>query len=149
MPKQSINNTLKYIFKYKFFSPQKSNKFFIQMHHPGSRQQLEEVWEEQDHLSPDSFNPKTFFQLHGPYGNTLSHLLIISGATVFKLLTYPLQIWMEMVFGILTKSKLSLSRSWTKRMIRMPLKMTWLNATRKWNGCASMYSMKRILTGIT
>jgi hypothetical protein len=37
------------------------------MHHPGSKQQLEEVWEEQDHLSPDSFNPKTFFALHGKF----------------------------------------------------------------------------------
>jgi len=37
------------------------------MHHPGGKQQLEEVWEQQDHLSPDSFDPKTFFALHGNY----------------------------------------------------------------------------------
>lgn len=44
------------------------------MHHPGSKQQLEEVWEEQDHLSPDSFNPKTFFIMHGQYIYTSYHV---------------------------------------------------------------------------
>ena len=37
------------------------------MHHPGGKQQLEDVWEQQDHLSPDSFDPKTFFVLHGSH----------------------------------------------------------------------------------
>lgn len=27
--------------------------------------QLEEVWEESDHLNPEDFDPKTFFKLHG------------------------------------------------------------------------------------
>ena len=31
----------------------------------GSKDQLEEVWEEQDGLDPDDFNPKTFFRMHG------------------------------------------------------------------------------------
>lgn len=35
-----------------------------QLHHPASKQQLEEVWEKQDHMDQD-FNPKTFFYLHG------------------------------------------------------------------------------------
>jgi len=48
---------------------QKKHKEHPQMHHPGSKQQLEEVWEEQDHLSPDNFNPKTFFALHDLDGN--------------------------------------------------------------------------------
>ncbi|XP_021953850.1 nucleobindin-2 isoform X3 [Folsomia candida] len=39
------------------------------LHHPGSKQQLEQVWEEQDHLSPEDFNPKTFFHLHDLDGN--------------------------------------------------------------------------------
>nr|CAG4646484.1 EOG090X0B17 [Macrothrix elegans] len=39
------------------------------MHHPGSKQQLEEVWEEQDHMTADSWNPKTFFALHDLDGN--------------------------------------------------------------------------------
>nr|SVE86310.1 EOG090X0B17 [Daphnia similis] len=48
---------------------QAKHKQHPKMHHPGSRQQLEEVWEEQDHLSPDSFDPKTFFKLHDLDGN--------------------------------------------------------------------------------
>nr|XP_045584893.1 nucleobindin-2-like isoform X3 [Procambarus clarkii] len=39
------------------------------LHHPGSKQQLEEVWEEQDHMQPEDFNPKTFFHLHDLDGN--------------------------------------------------------------------------------
>ncbi|CAD6184999.1 unnamed protein product [Caenorhabditis auriculariae] len=37
--------------------------------HPGSRDQLEEVWEESDHLDKDSFNPRTFFALHDLNGD--------------------------------------------------------------------------------
>lgn len=37
---------------------------FIQLHHPGSKQQLEEVWEKQDHMD-QQFDPKAFFMLHG------------------------------------------------------------------------------------
>jgi len=39
------------------------------IHHPGSKDQLEQVWEEQDHMSPENFNPKTFFHLHDLDGN--------------------------------------------------------------------------------
>lgn len=31
----------------------------------GSKKQLEEVWEEEDDLDPENFDPKTFFMLHG------------------------------------------------------------------------------------
>lgn len=34
------------------------------LHHPGSKAQLEEVWEETDGLPKEEFNPKTFFKLH-------------------------------------------------------------------------------------
>lgn len=37
----------------------------LQVHHPLSEDQLEEVWEEQDHMSRDSFDPETFFRMHG------------------------------------------------------------------------------------
>ncbi|XP_033330765.1 nucleobindin 1 isoform X4 [Megalopta genalis] len=40
-----------------------------QVHHPGSKQQLEEVWEKQDHMEPEDFNPKTFFYMHDIDGN--------------------------------------------------------------------------------
>ncbi|UYV76249.1 NUCB2, partial [Cordylochernes scorpioides] len=37
------------------------------VHHPGSKPQLEQVWEEQDHMPKEEFNPKTFFSLHGEF----------------------------------------------------------------------------------
>lgn len=39
------------------------------LHHPGSKAQIEEVWEEQDRMAPEDFNPKTFFHLHDLDGN--------------------------------------------------------------------------------
>jgi len=41
------------------------NNLRLQLHHPVSKQQLEEVWEKQDHMELQDFNPKTFFHLHG------------------------------------------------------------------------------------
>ena len=43
-----------------WFNPQDHEK----IHHPGSKDQLEEVWEETDHLDKDDFDPKTFFKMH-------------------------------------------------------------------------------------
>ncbi|VDM61496.1 unnamed protein product [Angiostrongylus costaricensis] len=37
--------------------------------HPGSRDQLEEVWEESDHMEKDAFDPRTFFALHDLNGD--------------------------------------------------------------------------------
>ncbi|XP_033099207.1 nucleobindin-2-like isoform X4 [Anneissia japonica] len=37
--------------------------------HPGSKAQLEEVWEETDHLDKEDFNPRTFFALHDTNGD--------------------------------------------------------------------------------
>lgn len=37
----------------------------MQLHHPGSKQQLEEVWEKQDHMEQQQFDPKAFFMMHG------------------------------------------------------------------------------------
>lgn len=42
------------------------NKLF-KIHHPGSKKQLEEVWEKQDEMEGEEFNPKAFFALHGLY----------------------------------------------------------------------------------
>lgn len=42
----------------------KKHKEHPRVHHPGSKQQLEEVWAEQDHMPKEEFNPKTFFKLH-------------------------------------------------------------------------------------
>ncbi|KPJ09137.1 Nucleobindin-2 [Papilio machaon] len=38
------------------------------LHHPGSKQQLEEVWEKQDHMD-QAFDPKAFFMMHDVDGN--------------------------------------------------------------------------------
>ncbi|XP_021358467.1 nucleobindin-2-like isoform X2 [Mizuhopecten yessoensis] len=48
---------------------QKKHKDHPKMHHPGSKKQLEEVWQNTDHLDPDSFEPKTFFKFHDIDGN--------------------------------------------------------------------------------
>ncbi|TWW68000.1 nucleobindin-2a [Takifugu flavidus] len=39
------------------------------INHPGSQNQLKEVWEEADGLDPDDFDPKTFFKLHDSNGD--------------------------------------------------------------------------------
>ncbi|XP_072905492.1 nucleobindin-2-like isoform X2 [Hemitrygon akajei] len=39
------------------------------INHPGSKDQLKEVWEETDGLDPDDFEPKTFFKLHDTNGD--------------------------------------------------------------------------------
>merc|ERR1719461_620969 len=37
--------------------------------HPMTKDQLEEVWEEQDHMDPQDWDPKTFFAMHDLDGN--------------------------------------------------------------------------------
>ncbi|KAF7654881.1 hypothetical protein LDENG_00063640 [Lucifuga dentata] len=39
------------------------------VNHPGSRDQLKEVWEETDGLDAENFDPKTFFRLHDSNGD--------------------------------------------------------------------------------
>lgn len=39
------------------------------INHPGSQDQLKEVWEEADGLDPNDFDPKTFFNLHDTNGD--------------------------------------------------------------------------------
>ncbi|XP_023660299.1 nucleobindin-2-like [Paramormyrops kingsleyae] len=39
------------------------------VNHPGSQDQLKEVWEEADGLDPEDFDPKTFFSLHDTNGD--------------------------------------------------------------------------------
>jgi len=48
----------------KFEELQKKHKEHPKLHHPGSKDQLEEVWEESDGLNKDDFDPRTFFFLH-------------------------------------------------------------------------------------
>jgi len=44
-------------------------KHHERVNHPGSKDQLEEVWEQQDQLDEDQFDPRTFFQLHDTDSN--------------------------------------------------------------------------------
>ncbi|XP_061898786.1 nucleobindin-2-like [Entelurus aequoreus] len=39
------------------------------INHPGSEDQLKEVWQESDGLDPDDFDPKTFFKIHDSNGD--------------------------------------------------------------------------------
>lgn len=39
------------------------------VNHPGSEDQLKEVWQESDGLDPDNFDPKTFFKIHDSNGD--------------------------------------------------------------------------------
>ncbi len=38
-------------------------------HHPMTKDQLEEVWEEQDHMRAEDWDPKTFFVMHDLNGD--------------------------------------------------------------------------------
>jgi len=50
--------------KEKLENMDKKHKDHEKIHHPGSKDQLEEVWEETDHLDKEDFNPRTFFTMH-------------------------------------------------------------------------------------
>lgn len=41
------------------------------LNHPGSKQQMEEVWEEEDGLEKEQFEPRTFFHLHDTNGDEM------------------------------------------------------------------------------
>ncbi|XP_037277615.2 nucleobindin 1 isoform X1 [Rhipicephalus microplus] len=47
----------------------KHHKEHPAVHEPGSKPQLQEVWQEQDHMDPDDFNPNTFFAMHDLNGD--------------------------------------------------------------------------------
>ncbi|XP_068116069.1 nucleobindin-2 isoform X2 [Hyperolius riggenbachi] len=48
----------------KYEEMRKKHKDHPKINHPGSKDQLEEVWQETDGLDPIDFDPKTFFKLH-------------------------------------------------------------------------------------
>lgn len=47
----------------------KKHQEHAKVHHPGSKQQFEQVWEEQDQMPRQEFDPKVFFQLHDVNGD--------------------------------------------------------------------------------
>lgn len=48
---------------------QQKHKEHPKVHHPGSKQQFEQVWQEQDHMPRQEFDPKVFFQMHDLNGD--------------------------------------------------------------------------------
>ena len=46
-------------------------KHHEKVNEPGSKDQLEEVWDEEDDLKGNKFDPKTFFNLHGKLKNSI------------------------------------------------------------------------------
>merc|ERR1739838_201935 len=53
----------------RFLKEQKEQADKHRTNHPGGRAQLEEVWNEEDGLDDQKFNPKTFFNLHDLNGD--------------------------------------------------------------------------------
>ncbi|XP_064634210.1 nucleobindin-2-like isoform X4 [Lineus longissimus] len=47
-----------------YVDQKKKHKEHPKLHEPGSKAQLEEVWEKEDHLDKGDFNPRSFFALH-------------------------------------------------------------------------------------
>ncbi|KAG0411217.1 hypothetical protein HPB47_011648, partial [Ixodes persulcatus] len=47
----------------------KKHKDHPAVHEPGSKPQLEETWEKQDHMNKEDFNPNTFFAMHDLNGD--------------------------------------------------------------------------------
>ncbi|GAB6028605.1 Nucleobindin-1 [Chamberlinius hualienensis] len=52
-----------------FDEQQKKQKDHPKVHHPGSKAQLEDVWEKEDHLPTEEFDPDTLFSLHDLNGD--------------------------------------------------------------------------------
>ncbi|XP_062513395.1 nucleobindin-2-like [Corticium candelabrum] len=63
LKKMSEKDRLEAEEKHKFEKDKKTKH--PKLHHPGSKSQFEEVWEEEDGLDKEDFDPRTFFQLHG------------------------------------------------------------------------------------
>ena len=53
----------------KILEKEKKHKKHDKPHHPMTKDQLEEVWEEQDHMRAEDWDPKTFFAMHDLNGD--------------------------------------------------------------------------------
>ncbi|RVE51012.1 hypothetical protein evm_004303 [Chilo suppressalis] len=65
---EGMDETQKKEFMEKAKQEEDAKKHHQPLHHPGSKQQLEEVWEKQDHMD-QQFDPKVFFMMHDVDGN--------------------------------------------------------------------------------
>lgn len=65
----NLTETDRKVVEEKHHQAQIKHKKHSRVHHPGSKKQLEEVWQEKDNLPKDEFDPKTFFALHDVNGD--------------------------------------------------------------------------------
>lgn len=65
---EGMDETQKKEYMEKVKQEEEAKKHHAPLHHPGSKQQLEEVWEKQDHMD-QQFDPKVFFMMHDVDGN--------------------------------------------------------------------------------
>ncbi|XP_028916484.1 nucleobindin-2 isoform X2 [Ornithorhynchus anatinus] len=61
---KTLNEEKRHEEESKFEEMKKKHGNHPKVNHPGSKDQLKEVWEETDGLDPNDFDPKTFFKLH-------------------------------------------------------------------------------------
>uniref|UniRef100_A0A4X2KF11 Nucleobindin 2 n=1 Tax=Vombatus ursinus TaxID=29139 RepID=A0A4X2KF11_VOMUR len=61
---KTLNEEKRHEEESKFEEMKKKHGNHPKVNHPGSKDQLKEVWEETDGLDPSDFDPKTFFKLH-------------------------------------------------------------------------------------
>uniref|UniRef100_A0A7N4NTZ6 Nucleobindin 2 n=1 Tax=Sarcophilus harrisii TaxID=9305 RepID=A0A7N4NTZ6_SARHA len=61
---KTLNEEKRHEEESKFEEMKKKHGNHPKINHPGSKDQLKEVWEEADGLDPRDFDPKTFFKLH-------------------------------------------------------------------------------------
>ncbi|KAM5138312.1 nucleobindin-2 [Mantella aurantiaca] len=66
---KTLNEVQKKEEEAKYEEMKKKHKDHPKINHPGSQDQLKEVWQETDGLDPSDFDPKTFFKLHDTNGD--------------------------------------------------------------------------------
>uniref|UniRef100_A0A1L8EIZ5 Putative nucleobindin-2 n=2 Tax=Haematobia irritans TaxID=7368 RepID=A0A1L8EIZ5_HAEIR len=69
MIKKELNEEQRKKFEEEQKQLEEKHKKHEKVHHPGNKAQLEEVWEEQDHMDKQDFDPHTFFMIHDVDGN--------------------------------------------------------------------------------
>ena len=63
-------------------------KHHEKVNHPGSKDQLEEVWKDEDHLDGTQFDPETFFNMRGAWiFYYYSIIIIISSSSIIATLS--------------------------------------------------------------
>ncbi|CAG2113730.1 unnamed protein product, partial [Medioppia subpectinata] len=66
---ESVNASERHAIEERKKEMEEKRKTHARVHHPGSKQQLEEVWESKDHMPRQEFDPKVFFSMHDVNGD--------------------------------------------------------------------------------